>query len=162
MPSSQALEQVTNASYQREIVNDSGTLAAGAELEGVAFSDNIKASGSDALFPWIRAHVYFAGMDSYDLVFWYVVKCLSTDALQNISDSAVLEGLQKTGKVFARGVLPVNTVGVGTFRGTKELEWKNVKLKDGEELRLIVHTLFGQETSGLAIVTDLEWRQTGV
>lgn len=160
MTSTQAIQQVTNASYQRELDISTAQTAVGTEYEHALLSDNVVAGATNELFSWVRMTVWFDARDTQDVVFWYVVKQKSTDGIAQVVDPTVLETLQKTGCLFARGAL---ATGYGQ-RATKtpQLEFKQVKLAAGEELRFVYHDMYEQGTTGLTVLMDLEWRQTGV
>lgn len=160
MPSNQAIEQVTNASYQRALMNDTPALTGGVEAELAVLAGNITADDSkDTLFPWIREKIYVSCASQPTLLFWYVIKCLGTDAVQQVLDDAVLEQLQRDSKIFARGAVKIPYFAVTGGYASFDYEFHNVKLKDGEELRVVIHAV---DSVTIGAFGDLEWRETGV
>lgn len=134
----------------------------GTEAEVLAVATDIAGSATaDTMYSWIRAKIYLLNTAVEPLVYeWALIKCQSTDALQDLSDEAVMEKLQKESRIFAR---EFHATGKNES-GLKPISFElyNVKLDLGEELRLVV--LPHRSTAGATAeyYGVLEWRQVGV
>lgn len=115
----------------------------------------------DALLSWVRYRFWCWGGDEQAFYEWFVIKCQSTDATQDLSSSTVLEDLQREHRIIKRGAVatPVTT----SMRGKPiMIELFNLKLVRGEELRLLVRPLYTGTASHGKYIELCEWRQVGV
>lgn len=153
----QAIDFVTSGSYKRDLTYSGdydGTQNTEHELEELATA--VLADTQDELYSWIRYQGYVISEGTSVAFEYAVVKCLSTDSLQDLNDDAVVELLQKEGKLFTRGWVVQSPYG---HPKKMSFEFFNVKLKAGEELRLIVRP---QLTWADAFrFSDLEYRKVG-
>lgn len=154
------LQHAVSGTYQTEQINVSADLTAGTEWELAVMAANILANtdSKDEVFSWIRLT-----MVSYDtaqgIVFeWFVVRCLITDALQDMDDEGVVEALQKDNRILRRGFYRTGSP-LYTNAPILDEEFHKVRLRYGEELRFIVNPIY----CGAAQFFQgrLEWRQQG-
>jgi hypothetical protein len=160
---SPAVDFVTGGTYQRNVVNETGiTFTAGTEIEGTSLASVIVAdvADQDSLFSWVRGKLYIYH-NSLPIIFeWMIIKCLGTDALQDLNDNAVVEKLHKESRIMARDV---SYGGTPTYVPPKNIkfEFYNVKLDTGEELRLVIRPILGGAGATGVICGLLEWREVG-
>lgn len=158
MPSKQALEHVTSGTYQRELESlQAQSWTADTEVELPELATDIVASGQDEMFSWIRGHYMLWDTASALALEYAVIRCKSTDALQDLNDGSTMEALQKEGRIFKTGLLAVQ---IYTRIIEIKFEFKQVKLPDGEELRLVIRPLRTTSNS-TEIVAKVEWRKIG-
>lgn len=160
--STTAVSYVTQGTYQREIEALSGQAwTSGTEFELETVSDNIVAAtaNKDELFSWVRGN-YIVSISGTNMVYeWMIIRMDSADALPDLNSSSVVEALQKDKRIFARGFEYISNTTYQTPRRIK-FELYNVKLRYGEELRLVIRPL--STTADAGIVNGLfEWRQVG-
>lgn len=160
--STTAVSYVTQGTYQREIVNTTAQAwTLGTEFEIPTISDNIVAAtaNKDELFSWIRANlmVYISGAQM--IYEWMLLRMDSADALPDLNTSSVVEELQKDSRILARGFEHIPN---GYYAGMRRIKFEkyNLKLRYGEELRLVIRPLTTTADAG-TIHGLFEWRQVG-
>lgn len=156
------LEYVTSGTYQCEHSPPTAlSVVADTEVELGLLATNIVCT-EDALISWIRYRWAVWSIDEPLVFEWFLIKCQSTDAIQDLSDNLVIEGLQRDSKIFARGV-QVEPVGGrdATAPVLHTHQFYNVKLKRGEELRMVIMPYSSCTASHAFAVQLLEWRQVG-
>lgn len=143
-----ALEHVTRGTYQRALVEETGqTWAVGTEFEAEDISDVLVASGKDEMFSWIRYQLWLYQTDGPCKYEWMLVRQASADPLPDMNDSSVMEYLFKEKKIFSRGLM-AQTEDTYGLRALKA-ELFNVKLYDGEEIRLVVRPISSVTATGV-------------
>lgn len=154
------LQFVTSGTYQREVVNQSGLdLVVGTEAEIPELATNIVCT-EDALLSWVRMHWAHYSHTEAELYEWFVIKCQSSDGIQDLSSATVVEDLQRLKKIFGRGVVTQCAAAYGKVKVMK-LEFFQVKLNRGEELRLVLRPILANTASAGKYFAVLEWRQVG-
>ena len=160
-----AIQHVTQGTYQREIVDSNAlTFVAGTEYEVAVLASNVLAdtADKDELFSWVRGMFFVFDTGTYCAFEWMVYKTLIADADVDMNASAAMEALHKDSKLFGRGILlqPDPDSG-GPVRPVK-FEFFNVKLRYGEELRLLLRPIAASGGATGHVHGVIEWRQVGV
>jgi hypothetical protein len=153
------LDYVLSGSYQtEEQAWATRDLTENVEQEIALLSDNIAAPTDDVLLSWIRFRWTCQTLDEPVAYEWYLLKCKSTDALQDLSDELVIEAMQRDKAILKRGTYILGYATVGYKMTTIQLY--NVKLERGYELRLVIRPIIS--TGHCKSWARLEWRQVGV
>lgn len=156
-----AVAHVTAGTYNRvTIAADTLDWTSGAEWELTDLATNVAASGKDELYSWIRAKIYVCATGERCVYEYAVIKCASTDALQNLDDSPTVELLHKQHKVLARDIMMVPAPVNSSVKPVK-FEFFNVQLNDGEELRLVIRPIATNTVDLGTYYGLLEWRKVG-
>jgi len=159
---SAAVRFMTAGTYQREVeAQTSFQLVAATEYEIAIVANNILAGAvSDQLFSWIRLNTLIGTAAESLAVEWALIKCTATDATQDMNSAAQMEILQKEGRVFGRGLLQHGSQST-TGYAKLSVEFYNVKLLIGEELRLLLRPLVGTVAATCNAYSVIEWRKVG-
>lgn len=157
-----AVKFVTSGSYQREVsVWNDFTMTVNVENEVTGSASAVNGLTKDELYSWVRHWFAIQASDEPSAYEWFQILCLSSDALQDMSDSAVVEGLQVTKKILARGL--VHHQPHYLAYGTKliKTEYFNLKMPYGWELRTIVRPLRTNTTNHAQKFEIIEYRKVG-
>ena len=163
LPSSSSLSYVTQGTYQRELVElEAQAWTEGTEFEVAAISNNIVAAteNRDDLFSWVKFQGYLFIWATVGQFEWMVLRMESGDGLPNLNDNGVVEALQKDKRILKRGFYMTANAGYEVPPKIK-FELFNVKLRYGEEIRLVIRPMETTADAG-QVKGILEWRQVGV
>lgn len=150
---------VTQGTYNVFRATDSGIAwTDGTEYESTRVSNQVLASGKDELYSWVRGQFLLYSVGSPWRYEWFVVRMNSADALPDFDTSSEVEVLQKEKRIYARGMIMAPLRTYSSIR-TVKFELYNVKLRDGEELRLIIKP-YGTVADGV-VQSVMEWRKVG-
>lgn len=159
-----AVAYVTAGTYQRDLIQaEAQAFTQGTEFEISDVSDAIVAAtaNKDELFSWVRGKVFKFITDGYDCYEWMVLRQNSADALPDLNDNAAVEILQKEKRIYTRGFELVPDPDSGGPVKPIKFELFNVKLRYGEEIRLVIRPLVTTAATG-RYYGLIEWRQVGV
>lgn len=147
--------------YQRELIADApADWAVGTEVEQTTVATKLVASGQDERVLWARFSVYVYDASVPTITEWMLLKCLATDAIQDMNDSSAIELLLKRGKILKRGYHHANAN--LAYGSASKVKWEifNVDLNDGEELRMLFRPVLNAGTA-TSVVGELEYRLAG-
>jgi hypothetical protein len=153
---------MTAGTYQRELSSQTAiTWTGGTETEVTALANSIVANvaDQDEMWSWIRFQFYVGHSSAFMYYEYMVIKCLATDATQDLNSSSVVESLHKQSRIFARGLM-YSCSSAGASKPIK-LELYNVKLEYGEELRLLIRPLHDVVGATGMVYGLLEFRRVG-
>lgn len=159
---STSLQQAVAGTYQTEqvaLTNIDFTVGTEYEVAVIATSILANTDSKDEVFSWIKLGAVAGDTASAWAYEWFLLRCNITDATQDTDDEAVMEALQKDKKVLKRGFL---SGGNASYTGWRKLEFElfQVRLRYGEEIRLLINPLYtGGATN--CLYGRLEWRQQG-
>jgi hypothetical protein len=158
--SSASVKFLTSGTYRMSDWSDPVLgFVADTEVEVPIVSTEVYASGTDEMYSFVRGKFWFTCTTTSSIAEWYLLKCLATDATQDLSNDTVVEGLQVDRRIFARGVFTTGIEGYSPFGVIKFAKY-NVKLRDGEELRLLVRPIKAGAVT-IKAYGILEWRKVG-
>lgn len=154
------LEHLTQGTYQIVRSTDSGlSHAVATEYENDDLSTVVVASGADKLYSWVKGqHLVWntGGHSGYE---WFVIRQNAGTAAPDMDNSDTVEVLHKEKRIYARGLIhQPNPV----YQRLKPItyEFYNVRLRDGEELQLIIKP-FVAVTSTVSQYNTVEYRIVG-
>lgn len=133
-------------------------LTVGTDYEIGAVATALIAAGQDERVLWARAKIFTCDNGQQMLGKWALIKCLATDALQDLNSATDLELLLKRKHILARGWVQSPHVSYGRMSHI-DFEVFNVDLNDGEELRLVYCPVVAG--SAQPFYGDLEYRIAG-
>lgn len=154
------LQFVTSGTYQRAVT--AATVCSptsGTEFELPLIAANIFCT-EDAMLSWVRYQFLLAANNEYCAYEWFILKCQSTAGIQDLSDSTVVEDLQREKRIFSRGLM-INPPCEDSVPRLVKVEYFNVKLNRGEELRCVIRPLRTNGANTGVYLELLEWRQVG-
>lgn len=163
--STAAMKHVTSGTFNIAYLTSTGEqyiIATSNEVAAPALY--LKADDKDEMYSWIRLNAFiFDSAD--DLIFEYaLIRCLQDDALQALDDADTLEYLMKEKRILKRGIHAAPCYGATTGSVPKKLAFElyQVKLRTGEELRLIIRPIYPAITgNSVHELGTLEWRKVG-
>lgn len=154
------LQQAVAGTYQTEQMSATGidlTAAAEYELPMAAYV-LANTDSKDEVFSWIRYNLYHMDTAQAQICEWFVIRCLITDATQDMDDEATVEALQKDGRILTRGWTTSGQAAYGRF-GKISFELHKVKLRYGEEIRVLLLPYY--VGAAFAYYGRIEYRQQG-
>lgn len=162
MTDKQVLDFVAEGTYQRTTVSvDTATFVAGTEYEVANVANLILAStaNQDEMYTWIRGMMFVYDTATAMCYEWFVIRCEITDATQDLDDSTVAEALHKDKKIYARGLIMAPDPDMGGPVKPIKFEFHKVRLRYGEELRLLLRPILVSGGATGYVKGVLEWRQ---
>lgn len=156
------LAEMVHGQFERDsrLVTSPLTTSAAVEQEISGPADNWCGTSVQArVYPWMR--YTFAWGDTNTSYAGYVVelfllKSKKTDALEDMSDSAVNEAKMRAGEVFYHKLFTVPAVSAGASMPFYSVEFRNVRLMADEELRGVLLPHYTTTTGRFPYL--MEWR----